>query len=191
MTDRELDQILDRWTVPTPPPALRRQVLGSWAPPARRGFIRPLQWAAALALASGMLTLGATQASPGLLDHFASVLHHFAGGSQSWVDQMYMAHVIAAYRHSNPKVYIDGELREDAEIGGSSGSMCVRVPGEGKYYLALHLRDFKGAYSPGRFDGHALEFDAGGRAVRIQSSATFGFGGRRDVFLLGPARAIR
>ena len=109
--------------------------------------------------------------------------------TKRWFEQMWLAHMVHAFRNPDLKVYVDGEPRNDVVIGGSSGGMTVRLPGEGRYYLAFHLNGFKGQYTPGRFGGHTLEFDAGGRAVRIESSGTFGFGSPRQVFMLGPSQA--
>jgi len=188
MNDQELDQVLNRWKTPAPSAALRGRVLDRFPRRKRLGFGRPLLWAAAMAVLLAMLAVGMEQVSQGSLENLSREAHVYSQRTKRWFEQMWLAHMVHAFRNSELKVYVDGELRNDVVIGGSSGGLTVKVPGEGKYFLAFHLDGFKGAYTPGRFGGHTLEFDAGGRAVRIESSGSFGFGDPRPVYMLGPAR---
>jgi hypothetical protein len=188
MTDTELDQLLNRWRSPAPSPELRAGVLDKFPRREGRAFGRPLGWAAALAVVLCMLAVGTAQ-SGGTLDNFAIGVRHLGENVNQWFEQMWVAHIVAAFRGSNPKVYMDGELQTGAVFGGSGWVVWLRMPGEGKYYIALSPHAFEGPVPPisGRFDGHVLEFEAGGRMVRIESHGTYGFGGERPVYLAGTA----
>jgi hypothetical protein len=103
-------------------------------------------------------------------------------------DQIWIGHILSAFRNSHLKIYVDGELQKDPRYGGGGTFMWVQVPGEGKYYFLLSLHGFEGPVPPpaGRFDGHVLESHAGARAVRIESNHTYGFGMQRPVYAMGP-----
>jgi len=187
MTENELDQLLNRWRTPVPSTQLRERVLEKLPRRERRGFGRALGWAAAAAVLLCMLAIGTAQSGHGALENFATGLRHFSENVTQFVDQLWAAHVLAAFRGSHLKIYADGQLAPDAEYGGGGSSMWVRLPGDGKYSFWLNPMGL-GSLSmlAGRFDGHVLEFQAGGRAVRIESSGTYGFGMERPVYVLGP-----
>ncbi len=174
MTDSELDQLLNRWQPPAASPLLRERVLEKFPRRERRGFGRPLAWSAAMALVLCMIAIGTAQSGHGTLENFATGLRHFSENVTQFVDQLWAAHVLAAFRGSHLKIYMDGQFAPDAEYGGGGSSMWVRL-GLGSVSMLA-----------GRFDGHVLEFQAGGRAVRIESSGTYGSGMERPVYVLGP-----
>jgi hypothetical protein len=187
MNDEELDRALNGWKAPAASRELRTRVLAAFPRRQWLSFGRPLQWAAALAMLVCMLGLGMEQASHGSLDSFAAGVRKTTEDVEAWFDRMWIAHIVMAFGNSDLKVYVDGEARTDVVVGGSHGALWVQLPGEGRYYLRLN--GFRGPGVPGRFDGHALEFQAGGRAVKVESRKTYGFGGQRQVFLMGPVRA--
>jgi hypothetical protein len=188
MTENELDQLLNRWRTPVPSTQLRERVLEKFPRRERRGFGRALGWAAAAAVLLCMLAIGTAQSGHGALENFATGVRDLSQNVTQFFDQLWLGHILSAFSNSHPKIYVDGELQKDAVFGGRGGGWWVRIPGEGKYYLALTPHLFEGPVPPaaGRFDGHVLEFQAGGRAVRIESSGTYGFGMERPVYVLGP-----
>jgi len=196
MTDNELDQILDRWRTPMPSAGLRERVLNNTPPRLeRRSYRRPWRWMLAIAAATWVLTLGIGQTGQFSLDNVADGLNHVQMKAVNFFGSLWWSHVLNAFQNSHPKIYLDGEARSDmtlsppAWIGGQTFAMWVRVPGEGRYFIALEL-DLKAHKGPppqlvGGFDGRLLEFHAGDRLVRIESDETFGFGAARKVYLLG------
>jgi hypothetical protein len=189
MTDKELDQALNRWKTPAPSPALRARVLDRFPHREPRGFWRPLRWAVAVAVVSGMLALGTEQASHGALDNLENVVLQHGYAVHQWFDHMWISHIVLFFGNSNLKIHVNGELQTDATFGSSGGGGWLRIPGEGKYYVAFTRQSIEGPVPApaGRFDGHVLEFQAGGRSVRIESNHTYGFGGERPVYVFGPA----
>ena len=188
LTDRELDRALDEWKSLAPSPALRARVLAAFPRQEPRGFWRPLRWAAAIAVGCCMIAIATGQTSAGVLDRFATGVRQTTTSVEEWFDQMYIAHVILFYKDSHPRIYVDGELQTGAVFGGSAAGAWLRVPGEGKYYIALTRSVIEGPVPApsGRFDGRLLEFQTGGRSVRIESTGRYGFGGERPVWVRGP-----
>jgi hypothetical protein len=187
MNDKELDQILDRWNTPLPSRGFRPRVLGSFPERRRLIFGRPLRWAGAMAILMAMLAVGMEQAQRGGLDNLANGVRQFGDEVGQWFDDMWIAHIMMAFRNSQPKVFVGGELRTDAIVGGKMGGLWVQFPVEGRYWVALRLGTYRGPWTPARFDGHALEFQAAGKMVRIESRRHYGFGGPRTMYMLGPA----
>jgi hypothetical protein len=188
MTDTELDQVLDRWEAPLPSPGLRARVLRNVPQPERRRGVRPLRWVLAIAVASCLLAIGMGQTGHTAVENLAGQLHTYRERLGRLANQLWVGHILAAFRDSHLKFYVDGELRADATFGGSGEGWWLRTPGEGKYYLTLSRFVFEGPVPPraGRFDGHVLEFQSGGRVVRIESDDTFGFGLERlPVYVVG------
>jgi hypothetical protein len=187
MTEKELDEMLDGWKAPAPSPALRARVLGSFPRRKSLGWWRPVRWATAMAAIVFMIAIGGAQTGNSTLGNLGNGIHDITVGVEQWFDYMWIAHIMLAFRNSNPKVYVDGELRTDA-VFGSSGNAWLRLPGEGKYYIALTRGGFEGPVPPsnGHFDGHVLEFQQAGRSVRVESHGRYGFGGDRPVYALGP-----
>jgi hypothetical protein len=193
MTENELDQLLNRWRTPVPSTQLRQRVLEKFPRRDPRGFGRALRWAAASAVLLCMLAIGTAQSGHGTLANFATGVRRLSQGVTQFFDQMWLGHILSAFRNSHLKIYVDGELQKDATYGGGGSVMWVQVPGDGKYYIALSLYGFEGPVPApaGRFDGHMLEFQAGGRVVRIESAGTYGFGVERPVYAMGPKRSER
>src|SRR5260370_5160979 len=133
MTDSELDQLLNRWQPPAASPLLRERVLEKFPRRERRGFGRPLAWSAAMALVLCMIASGTAQSGHGTLENFATGLRHFSENVTQFVDQLWAAHVLAAFRGSHLKIYMDGQFAPDAEYGGGGSSMWVRLTGDGEY----------------------------------------------------------
>jgi hypothetical protein len=187
MNENELDQMLDRWKSPLPSRGLRARVLNRYPRRERLWFGRPLRWAGAMALVLLMFALGTGLAQHGVLDNFAGGVREFSDGVGQWFDDMWTGHIVMAFRNSQPKVYVDGELQTDAVVGGSRGGLWIQFPGEGRYLLAYRLGGFRGSSTPARFDGHTIDFQAGGRSVRVESRHHYGFGAVRTLYMLGPA----
>ena len=176
MTDNELDQLLNRWRAPVAAPGLRERVLQRFPRRERRSFWRPLRWALPVALALCMLALGAAQ-SGNPLENLSNGIQRLSAGVEQLIGSHWAAHVLMAVRNSHPKVYVDGQLLSETEYGGRGATMWVQIPGEGKYVIALHPALMAGRVLPaGRFHGRDLEFQAAGRAVRMEWGPTLGFG---------------
>jgi hypothetical protein len=194
MNDDELDHVLNRWKTPGPSRGLRARVLAGFPRRKRLSFFRrretPLRWAAALAAVVCMLAIGAAQSGGGTLENLGDGISRLHDSAINWIGDMWVGHIVLAFRRSNPSIYVDGELRSDVEFGGSGVGVWVRIPGEGKYLVALRRTAFEGTVPPraGRFDGHVLEFQAGGRTVRIESTGTYGFHERHPVYVMGPVQ---
>jgi len=189
MTDNELDRILNRWQAAQPSSGFRGRVLDNFPFSVRRTFKRPIRWALAIAAASGVLAIGMERNGHWSIEDLAAQVQGYPVRVMTWVGRAWVGHVLAGFRDSQLKIYVDGELRTDAEFGGGGEGWWVRVPGEGKYLLAMSRLMFEGPVPPrsGQFDGHVLEFQSGGRAVRIESDGTFGFGLEHlPVYVLGP-----
>jgi hypothetical protein len=193
MTENELDQLLNRWRTPAPSSGLRARVLERFPRRERRGFGRALRWGTAAAVLLCMLAIGAAQSGHGTLENFATGVHRLSEHVTQFFDEMWLGHILSAFSNSHLKIYVDGELQEDAVFGGRGVAWYLRTPGEWKYYLVLSPHVFEGPVPPaaGRFDGHVLEFQSAGRVVRIESSGTYGFGVDRPVYVLGPKHQER
>ncbi len=187
MNDSELEEMLNRWKAPAAPRGLRARVLANYPRRERPGLGRLLRWGFAMAAVAGMLALGA-QGGGGVLENLGDGIYRLHVDTVNWVHDAWVGHIAHAFLHSHPKIYVDGELRSDVEVGGSGVGLWLRIPGEGKYLIGLRRTAFEGPVPPraGRFDGHALEFQAGGRTVRIESNGTYGFHERLPVYVMGP-----
>jgi hypothetical protein len=196
MNDDELDQVLNRWETPGPSRGLRARVLAGVPRRERLSINRllrwdaPLRWAAAMVAVVCMLAIGAAQSGGGTLEKLGDGLSRLQSSAIDWIGDMWVGHIVLAFRQSNPSIYVDGELRSDVEFGGSGVGVWVRIPGEGKYLVGLRRTMFEGTVPPpaGRFDGHVLEFRAGARTVRIESTGTYGFHERLPVYVMGPVQ---
>jgi hypothetical protein len=194
MTDNELDQLLNRWKTPAPSRELRARVLAGFPRRERLSIGGPLHWSRPLRWAMVavvcMLAIGAAQSGGGTLENIGDGISRLHNSAINWIGDMWVGHIVLAFRASNPSIYVDGELRSDVEFGGSGVGVWVRIPGEGKYLLGLRRTAFEGTVPPraGRFDGHVLEFQAGGRSVRIESTGTYGFHERLPVYVIGPVQ---
>jgi hypothetical protein len=186
MTENELDEMLNRWRAPKPSAGFRAQVLARVPQREKRRFGWPMRWAAAAAVVLCVLSVGTAQDGHPSFGALARAMSHVHDDLFVLVDQLWLDYQVAHFRGSNPKIYVDGELVSGAEFGGQATGLWLRVPGEGKYYMTLNRRAIEGPAPPpaGRFDGHVLEFESGGRTVRIESAASGG-GRRRPVYVVG------
>ena len=185
MNDHELDQALKRWRTPAPSPQLRARVLAG--APDRRRFRPPLRWALALAATLGLLAIASAQNGRGALESLSTTAREASDHMAAFFDHIWIAHIVSAFGNSEPKVYIDGEL-QSGEVFQTRGARCSIRLGRDKYYVLFSAHAFEGPVPPpaGRFDGHVLEFQAGGRAVRVEARHHYGFGGERPVYVKGP-----
>jgi hypothetical protein len=79
--------------------------------------------------------------------------------------------IVAQVRESDPKVYVDGQLAAPLRYGPLvvrwvESRMDVEIPGDGIFSVTPHqlLDEWVEA---GRIHGNTIEFQAGGKAVRI------------------------
>ena len=185
MTDHELDQMLNQWKAAAPSAGLRARVLSRFPQRARLSFRRPLRWGLALAAATAVIALGMGQSGHFSLDNFANGVMRVHNDAFHWVNQMWWDHITGHYFGSNPAVYVDGEARSDIRFHGRASGMWVEIPGEGRYYFVIGY----GAYTvppAGKFDGHVLEFHAGAHLIHVESQHSYGFGGEKKVYVIGP-----
>jgi hypothetical protein len=188
MTDTELDQVLNQWPTPEPSPALRTCVLLHVPRRERRSFGHPLRWILATAAASCVLAVGMEQAGHGVVADLSRQVQKVKRNVSMWVDDLWLSYTLASFRDSHLKTYVNGELRPDAVFGGSGAGWWLRVPEAGRYYLAMSSHFFKKREVPppaGRFDGHVLDFQAEGTAIRIESDGTYGGGMELPVYFVG------
>ena len=191
MTENELDQMLNRWRVPAASSGLRERVLERFPRRERRSFWRPLRWALPIAAALCMIALGTAQ-SGHPLENLANGVQGLIAGLEQFFGSHWAGHILSAVRNSHPKVYVDGQLLSETEYGGRGATMWVQVPGEAKYVIALHPALIGGFAVPaGRFRGRDLEFQAGGRVVRMEWGPTLGFGAERPVYIMDRAAILR
>jgi hypothetical protein len=108
------------------------------------------------------------------VDNVAGRVAMAAGSVGEWLHDMVAGHLVAIYRASGPKVYVDGELRKDVTVGGGGIGMWLRFPGDGRYFIIVEKVRYQGPIPvvKGRFEGTVIEFSASGRAVRMESSSS-------------------
>ena len=197
MNDRELDEALNQWQAPAPSTSLRARVIAGYPQRAPRNFGRLLRIGLAmaavlclLAVASAQMASGPGQGWDGTAASIAGGLNRMHMKAINRIHDLWAGHVADSFRNSNPKIFVDGDLRNDVELGGSGAGLWVRIPGEGKYLVALRKSAFEGSVPPrsGRFDGHVLQFQAGAQEVRIESHGVYGFHERYPVYVLGPVQ---
>jgi hypothetical protein len=155
MNDDELDQVLNRWKTPGPSRGLRARVLAGFPRRERRSIDgplrwgarlrwgRPLHWAVAMVAVVCMLAIGAAQSGGGTLENLGDGISRLHNSAINWIGDMWVGHIVLAFRKSNPSIYVDGELRSDVEFGGSGVGVWVRIPGEGKYLVGLRRGAFR------------------------------------------------
>jgi hypothetical protein len=175
MNDSELDQLLSVWQAPAPPRSLRDGVRARFPRAERRSFARPLRWTLAIAaLSIALAGMAQTSDSSGefpLVRIVRQLYESFLAGREA----RRPAAIVAQVRRSDPKVYVDGLLA--APLGyGPAATMKVQVPGEGVYsvtaYRFTKTQDADGRptgwVEAGRIHGNVIEFQAGGKQVRIE-----------------------
>ena len=174
MNDTELDQLLDTWEAPAPPPSLREDVRGRFPRAEPRRFARPLGWVLVV-VASAALAIGMEQGEANPWDfQLVSVLNRLYKSFVEGFEARLALYIRDQIRRSQPKVYINGRLGAPLQYGPAA-SMDVQVPGEGvysiiSYPMTSHRADggLTGWVESGRIHGNVIEFQAGGAQVRIE-----------------------
>ncbi len=170
MNDSELDRLLDTWEIPGPRASLRAGLRARFPRAERRKFGRPLQWILALAIASAALAVGMQQGGEnawdfGLLGALTRLYNNFMEGLEAQRATSIVTHI----RRSEPRVYVDGQLAPPLEYGPAA-VMIVHVPGEGVYRVMAFRRPLDGWVEAGHIRGKRIEFQAGGKQVRVECS---------------------
>ncbi len=111
MNDQELDQVLNRWKTPEPPAGLRARVLARYPRPELRNFGRRLRWGLAMAAVLCLLAIGSEQSGGGTLENIGDGIVRLHNETIHWLGDLWVGHIADAFRNSNPKVYVDGDLR--------------------------------------------------------------------------------
>ena len=163
MTDTELDDLLDAWKAPAAAASLRAGLRDRFPRGERRRPGAPLRWALVAVVAASATLAVATDQRPGSLEFLALPLRrlYFAV-----VETRLEAAIMTRIRDSNPQVSVDGRPAPPPRyVRGAS--ILLDVPGDGAYMIVL-FHPQKGGWSrSGRIHGNTLEFQAGGRQVRI------------------------
>jgi len=167
MNDSELDRLLDAWEAPAPPPSLREDLRARFPRGERRRFARPLRGALAIAAASAALAIalgqgGGDLSSFGPVRVLNQVYENLLAGFEAWR----ASSLVARIRQSDPRVYVDGQLVAPLEYGHAA-TINVHVPGEGVYSI-ISFPGLTGWVEAGHIHGNVIEFQAGGKQVRIE-----------------------
>ena len=167
MTDTELDQVLDGWVPPAPPASLRAGLRDRFPRARRRSFTRPLRWALAIAIASTALAVATEQSGSGSLDFLWAALQRLYLGLRFNIDARQASAVMARIRQSNPQVYVDGMPAPPPQYRGGV-SLFVELPDGGQFGILLVRPPGRNWQPDGSIHGNVIQFDAGGRQVRIE-----------------------
>jgi hypothetical protein len=171
MNDTELDRLLVSWKAPTPPPSLREGIRARFPRAERWGSVRPLRWVLAMVIACVALAFGMAQGSEhswhsAIGDFINQAYESFLEG----IEVRQATGILAKIRQSEPRVYVDGQLVAPLEYGPADG-MDVQVPGEGVYAIIIYRlahSEMTGWVRAGNIHGSVIEFQAGGKQVRIE-----------------------
>jgi hypothetical protein len=167
MNDTELDRLLYAWEAPVPPPSLREGLRARFPRPEQRRFARPLRWVLVIAVASATLAIGMEQSGENPWDfRLVRVLNRLYEGAVEGFEAWRATSIVAQIRHSEPKVYVDGQLVAPLEYGPAA-RMDVQVPGEGVYSIISYPGGLTGWVEAGHIHGSVIEFRAGSKQVRI------------------------
>lgn len=179
MNDAELDQLLETWEAPAPRPSLRASLVARLPRSEGRRLARPtgwvLGWMLAIAIASATLAIGMEQSDANPWDfRLVRALNHLYEGFMEGLEARRATTLVAQIRQSEPKVYVDGQLVAPLKYG-LAATMDVQVPGEGVYSIIFYpmvVRDSSGHVTgwaeAGHIRGSVIEFQAGGKQVRIE-----------------------
>lgn len=179
MNDTELDRLLDAWEAPAPTQSLREGLKARLPQPKRRTLPVRLRWGLVTLFASAALTVAIAQTGDSHADFVMHAVHHVYAGLTLMVESHRAAFLRSAIRQSNPKIYIDGRPAAPLEYRGGS-TLAVHIPGEGVYFVMLFrqmdllssFQGFSGYKLAGSFHGHIIEFEAGGKQVRIECGSS-------------------
>jgi len=184
MNDDELDRLLNSWNVPATGRSLRDRLRGQFPRAERLEFIRPLQWALVIIVASAALAVvtmavgEAAQSSDSYPDSpIIRFLNHVYENFLQGREARRVESIVAKIKQSDPKVYVDGLLMAPLEYGPAT-TLNVLVPEEGLYsvslyrYMRLRTADGRptGWAAAGHIHGNEIEFQAGSKQVRIECS---------------------
>jgi len=171
MNDSELDEILNGWEAPAPPPSLRAGLRARFPRAERRRFGRPLRWLLMAAVASVALAVAMEQSGGSLSD---SRVIQLLGQIWDHVTEVIEVHRVMAIvnriSQSEPMVYVDG-------VPGASlthryaNVMSLEIPGERPYLITFWTRRLNAWKEAGRVHGNTVEFQAGAHQVRVECSA--------------------
>ncbi len=186
MNDTELDRLLNTWEAPAPPHSLRDRLRARFPRAERTGFGWPLKWAL-VGLCSLGLTIAVAQTGESHGDALLRAVHMHIRGLMMMVDAHRATFMRNAIRESQPRVYVDGQLAAPLEYGNSS-SLLVQVPGDGVYGVLLFDISWTpsgqgmGFVEAGSVHGSVIEFQAGGKQVRIECNQSV-VDGERPVWV--------
>lgn len=166
MNDTELDRLLDTWKAPAPPRTLRAGLKDRFPRTGRSRVWHPLRWALVVAVASATLAVGTGQRSGNPIGWVFQRLHGWYEAFMFGVEAQQASTIAVRIKQSNPLVYVDGQMVAPPWRKGG-GSLWVEVPGDGVYGIVLIPTDLPGFVEAGRLHGNVLEFQAGGKQVRI------------------------
>jgi hypothetical protein len=167
MNDTELDRLLDDWKAPAASPSLREGLRARFPRAQRHRFPRPLRLVLVIAVASATLAIGMERGRENPWGvRIVSVLNGLYEGVVDRVEIWRANSLVAQIRESRPKVYVDGQLVAPLQYGRAA-TMEVQVPGVGVYSITSYpiLTPWVEA---GHIYGNVIEFQAGGRQVRIE-----------------------
>lgn len=126
---------------------------------------------ASIALAFGMAQTSESQGNYRIVRILDALYNHLLGGFEAHQ----ASRIVAQVRQSEPKVYVDGQLVAPLEYGPAT-RMDVQVPGDGVYsimvYRFMQRQTADGSptgwVAAGQIHGNVIEFQAGGKQVRIE-----------------------
>ena len=174
MNDTELDRWLDTWEAPAPPPSLREGVRERFPRAEPRRFVRPLGWVLVIIVASAALAIGEQSAADPWDFRLVRVVNQFYQHLMEAFEAHRATYLRDQIRQSQPMVYVNGQLAAPLQYGPAA-TMDVQVPGEGVYSIVSypmrrHREDggLTGWVEAGRIHGNVIEFQAGGKQVRIE-----------------------
>ncbi len=181
MNDTELDRLLDLWEAPASPHSLREDLRARFPSAESLGFVRSLRWAFATIAASVALAIALAGAVAVALsnDTLADlpVIRSLNELYQNFVEarQAARANEIATrVAESDPKVFIDGQPAAPPQFGPAA-TIDVQIPGDGVYSITMFPISERtaddhptGWIEAGRLSGNVIEFQAGGKHVRIE-----------------------
>ena len=190
MNDTELDRLLDTWEPPAPPPSFREDLRARFPRAERPRFARSLGWVLMIALASLTLAIGTGQSGGSLRDsRIVRILSQLYETCLEGLEAWQATSIVAQIRQSQPRVYVDGQLAGPLRYGHGS-RMDVQVPGDGTYSITSfpipsHRADGgpTGWVEAGHIRGNLIEFQAGGKQVRIECNKPI-VGSDRPVFAM-------
>jgi hypothetical protein len=178
MNDAELNQMLDSWEAPAPAASLREGLLDRFPRAEPRRFGRKLVWALATVAASLVLVIGLGQGADyssdfPMLRFIGDFYNHILDG----FDLHQMHGLMVRIEQSSPRVSVDGQPAAPL-VYGPGTAMSVEVPGGGTYkFISVRRREEfllsrggtpAGWVDAGHIHGSMIEFEAGGKQVRIE-----------------------